>query len=303
MSKKTKRYLMLLAAVGLIAVAAGGSGTFASFSAETANTGNYFATGTLFLHTTKQGGNTCKSEVAGGNSNILSTNGCDVLFNVSQLAANQTATVNLQLANAGSINASAIKFALGAACANGKPTIATTTATVSAGAVTSIALSGLNQALVAGTTIEVSDGTNTDTFTVAASVAAGASSVTVTGTAGSTYASGANVKIAATFGSPNLCTSLQFYVQEKNAGWASNQKCVFPSGGGTNCAFGAQTLNGVGTVLNDLTADLWSGSGNTTALDASKSRYFTIGIKAPASFTNTEQNAQASFDLLWHIDQ
>ncbi len=37
---KLKRYLMLLAALGLVAIAAGGGGgTFASFNAEVANTG------------------------------------------------------------------------------------------------------------------------------------------------------------------------------------------------------------------------------------------------------------------------
>ena len=54
MSKKRfKQYLMLLTVVGLVAVAAGGgSGTFASFTAETTNAGNTFATGTLVLSNT-----------------------------------------------------------------------------------------------------------------------------------------------------------------------------------------------------------------------------------------------------------
>jgi predicted ribosomally synthesized peptide with SipW-like signal peptide len=293
---------MLLVAVGLIAVAAGGSGTFASFSAETANNGNYFATGTLFLHATKQGGNTCKSEIDSGNSNITA-NGCDLLFNVSQLSAGQSQTVNLQLANAGSINASALKFALGSACVDEKPTIATTSGTVSTGGVTSIGLSGLNQPLVAGTVIDVTDGTTTDTFTVATSVASGASSVTVTGTSANTYSAGANVKVSATFGSANLCSGLQFYIQETDTGWSPNTKCVFGGGVGTTCSFGAQTVSGITTTPNDLTSSLWTGSTNASAIDAGNSRYFTLAIKAPTTFTNTQQNAQARFDLKWRIDQ
>jgi len=301
MSKKTKRYLMLLVAVGLIAVAAGGSGTFATFSAETANNGNYFATGTLFLHATKQGGTACKSELDSGNSNI-GANGCDLLFNVSQLTAGQTQTVNLQLTNAGSINATTIKFALGSACVDEKPTIGITSG-ISSGVVTTIPLSTvLNQALVAGTQIDVTDGINTDTFTVATNAPSGASSITVTGTSGTTYTAGSKVKVTATFGAANLCSGLQFYIQEKGVSWTPDEQCVFGGGALTTCAFGAQTVTGITTTLNDLTSSLWTGSTNTSALDAGNSRYFTLAIKAPASFTNAQQNAQARFDLKWHID-
>ena len=38
--KRVKQYLMLLTVIGLIAVAANGAGTFASFSAQTTNAGN-----------------------------------------------------------------------------------------------------------------------------------------------------------------------------------------------------------------------------------------------------------------------
>jgi hypothetical protein len=82
--KHTKRYLMLLAAVGLLAIGANGSGTFASFNAEVANNGNTFATGTLFLHDTANGSTTCASESATSNSNLgtpfTADNGCAILF-------------------------------------------------------------------------------------------------------------------------------------------------------------------------------------------------------------------------------
>src|SRR5947209_4962893 len=102
--KRIKQYLMLLSVIGLVAIASGGSGTFASFSAEVTNGGNYFATGSLFLHNTS-GGTTCTSESSSTNLNN-GTNGdtCATLFTVSLTDQNpQYAT--LTLANAGPPNA------------------------------------------------------------------------------------------------------------------------------------------------------------------------------------------------------
>jgi predicted ribosomally synthesized peptide with SipW-like signal peptide len=105
MSKKTKRYLMLLVAVGLIAVAAGGSGTFATFNAEVTNTGNTFASGTLFLHDTPNGGTVCKSEDDLTNNTNSS---CTWLFNADLSAGPQTAT--LALNNPGTISGTGLTF-------------------------------------------------------------------------------------------------------------------------------------------------------------------------------------------------
>lgn len=106
MSKKTKRYLMLLAAVGLIAVAAGGSGTFATFNAEVTNSGNTFASGTLFLHDTPNGSATvCKSEDDLTNNTYSS---CTFLFNADLSAGSQTAT--LALNNPGTISGTGLTF-------------------------------------------------------------------------------------------------------------------------------------------------------------------------------------------------
>ena len=304
MSKNTKRYLMLVAAIGLLAIGTGGSGTFATFSAETSNNGNYFATGTLFLHTTKQGGNICKSELDPGNSNITA-NGCDFLFHVTNLGVNQTQTVNLQLDNAGSINASKMKFALGSTgCVNSTPAVTTTSGAVSSGAQTTISVAALPQALVKGTQIVITDGTNSDTLTMNATAASAATSIDVTGSSTThAYASGSSIKIFATFGSASLCSNLQFSIQETNSLGGAAQKCIFPTGIAGAACTSTSTLTGITTTLNDLTSDLWSGGSNATALDAGKSRYITITVKSPATFTNTQQNAQAAFDLVWHIEQ
>jgi predicted ribosomally synthesized peptide with SipW-like signal peptide len=104
--KRLKQYLMLLTVVGLVAVAAGGgSGTFASFSAEVTNANNTFAAGTLYLHD-NGGTTTCTSESSSDN---LSTNNCDVLFTAGDLTAGAQ-TADLTLSNAGTIPASDIKF-------------------------------------------------------------------------------------------------------------------------------------------------------------------------------------------------
>jgi predicted ribosomally synthesized peptide with SipW-like signal peptide len=106
-----KQYLMLLAVLGVVAVAASGGGTFASFSASATNPGNTFASGTLFLHDT-HGATTCTSESASLNVNPGNgSNGdsCAVLFDNVDMAGG-AATASLDLANAGTIDASDIKF-------------------------------------------------------------------------------------------------------------------------------------------------------------------------------------------------
>ena len=99
--KRVKQYLMLLTVIGLVSIASG-SGTFASFSAQTTNAGNTFAAGTLFLHDTANGGTVCTSEsqTTGPNFNIDPA-GCGILFtaNLSQGAA----TAHLALMNNGSL--------------------------------------------------------------------------------------------------------------------------------------------------------------------------------------------------------
>jgi hypothetical protein len=108
-TKTTKRYLMLLSAVGLLAIAAGGAGTFASFDAEVTNAGNTFTSGTLFLHETPDGGTTCKSE---GNVTVSTTanhNDCTTPLFTYDLA-NPSQQAKLALNNAGSIDAAHVSF-------------------------------------------------------------------------------------------------------------------------------------------------------------------------------------------------
>jgi predicted ribosomally synthesized peptide with SipW-like signal peptide len=108
-TKKTKRYLMLLSAVGLLAIAAGGAGTFASFNAEVTNSGNTFTSGTLFLHETPNGGTVCQSEGTVTVSTTGNHNDCTTpLFTYDLSNPAQQATIALN--NAGSINAAHVSF-------------------------------------------------------------------------------------------------------------------------------------------------------------------------------------------------
>jgi hypothetical protein len=101
----SKTYLKLLIVAGILAVIGGGAGTFATFTAETTNANNVFANGTLFLHSTPDGGTTCQSE-----SDLTGNSGtCTYLFGTT-LANNVTSIAKLQLNDAGTIDASDIKF-------------------------------------------------------------------------------------------------------------------------------------------------------------------------------------------------
>lgn len=109
MSKKTKRYLMLLVAVGLIAVAAGGSGTFASFTAQVTQSANTFETGSLVLSEKSNAATACFSSAGTGNVNDACSaifTGGDVLFNAGDTAITGQLTLN----NTGSISPAQLKW-------------------------------------------------------------------------------------------------------------------------------------------------------------------------------------------------
>jgi hypothetical protein len=300
-SKRIKQYLVLLAVVGLIAVAANGSGTFASFSAQTTNSGNAFATGTLFLHNTANG-TTCTSESATDN---LSATGCSTLFSIASqgfFAPGGAAHADLTLTNAGSLAGSALTFFEQNQCADSAPTIATLTSGVTASGTigSGIAVSGLLQKLVANTIISVHDGTNTDTYHVATTTAAGSSAtVPVTETTyGHTFASGTPVSIYTNFtGGSSLCSNLNLSIAEDTTGntfaGGDTISCVYPSGGTYNATTGCSPA---GALSPQLSAQSLSGG-----IPAGGSRYFRVFLVAPSGLGNGSQNDQALFDLTWNL--
>ncbi|MCW2965863.1 MAG: hypothetical protein JWO17_3115 [Actinomycetia bacterium] len=317
MSKKTKRYLMLLVAVGLIAVAAGGSGTFASFSAETANNGNYFASGTLFLHNTGPNATTCTSESDTNNNQNSAggSNGCDWLFHVGPnlLSEGANPTAALTLSNAGTVNGQTLKFQLAGACQDTSPVIASLTTEVASGDPFSpgtLHVAGLTQTLLAGTKITLTDGApgSGQTYTVTADTSS--STIQVTGpVAAQTYTTATTkVTLAATFSGVKLCAGLRFYIQEVD-GSNNPLKCIY-GGSGTSCnPLAATPFSSISAIGPDGWATLTlatDGSANTvtrTGIDPGKSRHFLIGVQVPSPLTNSFQNDQISFDLQWQLDQ
>lgn len=226
--KRLKQYLTLLLAIGVVAlVASGGGGTFASFSAETVNPGNYFATGSLILND-NGGSQTCTSAVNGSNQNSSGTD-CDTLFKLSGGA--------------------------GSSFTYAKAT--TTTAAVNSSS-TSISLSAPTGAnIYKGDTLLLSNGTTTDTVTATSALSAGsAGSVTISGAAGlgaHTYAIGSSV----TDNSPTVFAKLTL----QNAGSLDASGISFKSSANCTDAYG-----GGNTTLNMGTVSAGASSGTTLTL-------------------------------------
>ena len=112
MSKnRLKQCLMLLTVVGLVAVAAGGgSGTFASFTAETTNTGNSFATGTIVLSNTVNGGTACLS-TNGGATDTNINGACAAAYSVAlKKPGDSYVGDQIDLKNVGSLSPSDLIF-------------------------------------------------------------------------------------------------------------------------------------------------------------------------------------------------
>jgi predicted ribosomally synthesized peptide with SipW-like signal peptide len=111
-----QKVLMTMGTVAVAALIAGG-GSFASFTAQTTNPGNTFATGTLVMSNTVNAGTACLSTGGGSISTNANAN-CDTLFNLTVKKPGDSATADLKIKNEGSVDASALKaFATG--CTDG----------------------------------------------------------------------------------------------------------------------------------------------------------------------------------------
>jgi hypothetical protein len=82
-------------------------GTFATFTAQTTNPGNTFATGTLVLSNRVGTGTACLS--TGGGNTDTNTNNCDTAFSLSVRKPGDTSTATLDLKNEGSLAGAALK--------------------------------------------------------------------------------------------------------------------------------------------------------------------------------------------------
>lgn len=212
--KRVKQYLMLLMAIGVIAIAAGGgSGTFASFSAEVTNSSNTFATGTLVLND-NGGTTTCTSAVDNTNQNSSGTN-CDTLFTVS-------------------------KFAFATAAIG-----ASTTISSSSGSSASMPITGLSGTIYKGDVLTLDNGTTTDTVTVVSpsyTNSSGTLTVDASGlTSGHSYTTGDTVTDNNPTSLAKLTLTDQGTLNASGISFKSSAACTDNYGGGNT------TLN-MGTV-------------------------------------------------------
>jgi predicted ribosomally synthesized peptide with SipW-like signal peptide len=295
---------MLLLAIGVIAVIASGGGTFASFTAETTNANNTFATGTLFLHNTK-GATTCTSESGTGN---VQTSGCSTLFTITNLAGNSTQTANLTLTNAGSLDSQNISFfAPGAQTCTDSAAVIGTLATAVDETASTLVITGLTQTVVKDSKISFDDGSETAVFTVTATTNAATAATTgipvtndTASSPGHTFPATSATKVTFEVGftqTPNLCGQLKIYIEEMDQTFTTVQNCVYgtTSGAGQPCTDGTTLTNlpGSATNFNNIT---------TPQLAASASRYLRITVVTPTlGLSNSDQSTQAAFDLTWHI--
>jgi predicted ribosomally synthesized peptide with SipW-like signal peptide len=110
-----KKVLLTIMVVGMVSGVLG-SGTFATFTAQTTNSNNTFAAGTLVLSDTKTGGTTCFS-TGGGNTDTNSNTACDQLINATVKKPGDTASQTLVVKNEGSLAGTALKL-FSSACTN-----------------------------------------------------------------------------------------------------------------------------------------------------------------------------------------
>ena len=161
---KRRRIWYGLLGVGLLALATGG-GTFASFSAETDNPNNTFATGSLLLSNQVQSGTVCFSY--NGSSNVNSS--CDVVINSTGHKPGESST------SLGSL----------------------TSALVSGTTYTSLAVPALPTAVPQGAVLILNVGTTSQLVTTSAAAAQNATSISVVAfTANAAYSTSTTVTLS-----------------------------------------------------------------------------------------------------------
>jgi predicted ribosomally synthesized peptide with SipW-like signal peptide len=290
MSKRVKQYLMLLAALGIVAVAlGGGSGTFASFNAVVSNNDNVFATGTLFLHNTTNG-TTCTSESTSNNANLGGGDTCSTIFNVS--AADSTAgTTYYQVAlkNAGTLDASDISFYSNSVCAPSAVGVDDGTVNGNQSSTSTVLVSGISLSIPSGTAVKFGsvDGVTSGVTASNATQIDTTTPVSVTG--------GEQVQFFPAFtgtGDGNLCSALGLEIWNMDTDSTPTQD---PSGAGGTCVYGCATTH----TLSEVTA---SENSLGTTLNKNVTKYIEVGIVTP-DLDNSYQSQQAKLSLAWKIAQ
>jgi predicted ribosomally synthesized peptide with SipW-like signal peptide len=105
--RNMKLFVTLVVGVSVMGII--GVGTYATFTAQVANPGNKFATGTLVLSDTKEGGSTCYS-TGGGSTDTNVNNNCDTLLNLTVQKPGDNGFANVTIATDGSLDASDLQL-------------------------------------------------------------------------------------------------------------------------------------------------------------------------------------------------
>lgn len=112
----TKKILVSLLGLGVVGSLVG-MGTFASFTAQTTNPSNTFATGTLVLSNKVDSVSACLSTGAGTTTDTNINANCTTLVALTNKKPGDTATTaNITIKNEGSLDASALKVFENAVC-------------------------------------------------------------------------------------------------------------------------------------------------------------------------------------------
>lgn len=112
-NSKFKTYLKLLMVIGLLAIVGGGSGTFASFSAQTTNKENTFKTGTLLLSDQVKSGTVCYSNEATTNEESK----CEAIVKTGEMKPGEGESNTLTIKNVGTLASSDLDL-FGSECKN-----------------------------------------------------------------------------------------------------------------------------------------------------------------------------------------
>jgi hypothetical protein len=167
----TKRVLMLMLAIGIVAYA-GGKGTFSTFSAETSNVGASAASGTLSLSDQVNTGTACVSSNATSLDNYQTS--CDVPVTLTNQAPGVFGgTSKITVANTGSLDASQLSIYA--------PYVNSTLATqVSSGStISSLATTALEGSVSTGDTIELDYGGQSVQMVASANVSPTKTAITI----------------------------------------------------------------------------------------------------------------------------
>jgi hypothetical protein len=190
----SKTILVLMMLVGIVAYF-GGAGTFAGFTAQTANPNATLGSGSLLMQNTVNANPVCESKTGESNNNVNAN--CTALFTLTNQEPGVYSGVStVTIKNSGSLNASTMY--LWAPWANG-----VLSTSISSGAtVTSLSLyasghgpAGLEGTVNSGDQILVTYGGNSQTFVASAAAAPGATSISVnSATATAAFSAGATVE-------------------------------------------------------------------------------------------------------------